>query len=283
MKTLIILAGGASTRMKSSAATDGLSVAEVKAANITSKCLIVLEGDDRPVLDYLIKNAVKAGFEHILLITGTANEDFKTLYGNKDWNRDNLGVKIDFAVQAIPQGRIKPHGTADAICQALQQYPELKQEAFAVCNSDNLYSVTALEALQQCTANNAFIAYDREGLVFPAEKIARFALCKLDIENRLVDIVEKPDLDKLESYRDAEGTLRVSMNIFKFHGANIFEPLKNCPEHPQRKEKELPTAIMNMIGRSTAEMQGIPLKEHVPDLTTKADIAEFKSKLNRSR
>ena len=38
------------------------------------------------------------------------------------------------------------------------------------------------------------------------------------------------------------------MNIFKFSG-EIFKFLENCPLNPIRKEKELPTAIMNMINQ----------------------------------
>ena len=157
----------------------------------------------------------------------------------------------------------------------------LQQEEFTVSNSDNLYSVAALKALQATAVANAFIAYDRAGLNFPAEKIARFALCKLDAQNFLTDIVEKPDLDQLETYRDRDGILRVSMNVFKFNGADLYPHLVNCPEHPLRKEKELPSAIMNMIGTSDSKMLGISLKEHVPDLTTKEDIVLFRASVKR--
>ena len=279
MNTLVILAGGASSRMKNSKGSEKLSARELAAANAGAKCLIVLEGDDRPVLDYLIKNAQKAGFTGIVLITSEENSAFKKWYGDKAWNEANLGLSIHFAVQKIPKSRIKPHGTADALHQALVQFPELQTEEFTVSNSDNLYSVKALLELQKSSAKNAFIAYDRAGLEFPAEKIARFALCKLNTENELLDIVEKPDLSQLEDYRDNQGVLRVSMNVFKFFGPEVFTYLENCPEHPDRKEKELPTAIMNMIHQSEARMLGIALKEHVPDLTTKADIAVFRNSL----
>lgn len=280
MKTLIILAGGASSRMKRSEATASLSEAEIAAANVSAKCLIVLEGDDRPVLDYLIKNAAMAGIQRILLITSTTNKDFKKWYGDQSWNLKNLSVRVEFAVQYIPEGRIKPNGTADALLQALEQYPELKNQLFLASNSDNLYSAKAIGLLLKTDAANAFIAYDRSGLIFPEEKIARFALCKLDATDNLIDIVEKPDLTVLEKYRDNSGVLRVSMNIFKFSGSEFYPFLKNCPQHPVRKEKELPTAIMNMIN-ATGTMLGIPLKEHVPDLTTKADIALFRNEVNK--
>lgn len=265
--------------MKQSAGATGLSPEEIQAANTTAKSLIVLKGEDRPVLDYLIKNVAKADFKRIILITGAANQQFLRYYADSKFNQKNLGVEIFFAIQKLPLGRQKPYGTADALLQTLNQYPELKTKAFAVCNSDNLYSVRALKLLKASNSNNAFIAYDRAGLEFSIEKIARFALCKFDDNNLLLDIVEKPEASTVNNYADATGILRVSMNVFKFTGNDIFPYLEQCPEHPQRKEKELPTAIMNMIKSSNGQMMGIPLKEHVPDLTTKADIAEFKKYL----
>ena len=124
MKTLIILAGGASSRMKSSQASANVTAAEVAAANASAKCLIVLEGDKRPVLDYLIKQAAKAGVERVVLLTGFYNATFKQWYDDSEFNQNTLGVQIDFAIQRIPEGRDKPHGTADAGQQAGEQLPE---------------------------------------------------------------------------------------------------------------------------------------------------------------
>ena len=49
-------------------------------------------------------------------------------------------INIQFVKQYIPKGREKPLGTSDAVVQALDQFPELKQNIFTVCNGDNLYS-----------------------------------------------------------------------------------------------------------------------------------------------
>ena len=190
-----------------------------------------------------------------------------------------MRVQIDFAIQRIPEGREKPHGTADALQQALEQLPELKEQEFLVSNSDNLYKRTAIKALLETRARNAFIAYDRAGLDFAEEKIARFALCRLGPNNELLEIVEKPQQALMHSYKDHAGTLRVSMNIFKFHGQDIYPYLVSCQQHPQRKERELPTALMNMIHQGGISLLGIPYKQHVPDLTTKEDIALFRAQL----
>ena len=52
----------------------------------------------------------------------------------------------------------------------------------------------------------------------------------------------------------------------------LFEFIKSCPVNPLRNEKELPSAIVNMISHDSLYMKGIPIAEHVPDLTSKSDI-----------
>ena len=61
-------------------------------------------------------------------------------------------------------------------------------------------------------------------------------------------------------------------NIFKFDGSQAFEFIKSCPVNPLRNEKELPSAIVNMISQDSLYMKGVPIAEHVPDLTSKSDI-----------
>ena len=52
--------------------------------------------------------------------------------------------------------------------------------------------------------------------------------------------------------------------------------------HPIRREKELPTALMSMVKDHPKSVFGIPLSEHVPDLTSKEDIKIMKEYLNKN-
>ncbi|MBB4803148.1 glucose-1-phosphate adenylyltransferase [Flavobacterium nitrogenifigens] len=276
---LVILAGGASSRMKKEAVLDNLSPEEIAQANERSKGLIGVGASGRPLLDYLLWNAKKAGYKNIYIIIGEQGELFKEFYGSQMKNNDFHGLSISFAVQYIPEGRIKPFGTADALFQAVEQYPELNSQFYSVCNSDNLYSAEALRALRETESPNAFISYDRDAMDFPLERISRFAIAKLDQNNQLLDILEKPSEDILEEYKDSEGKIRVSMNAFKFNGKTLYTHLKNCPVHPERDEKELPTVLLNSVKENPQTTVGIPFSEHVPDLTAKEDIADVKTYL----
>ena len=267
--TLIILAGGASSRMKKSMASK-LSEEMVTQANTRSKALILL--NDRPMLDYVLYNAKQAGITQVIIVIGPQGDLFKEYYGNEDQNNNFHGLHISYAVQHIPEDRVKPLGTADALLQAIEQYPRLQSDTFLVCNADNLYSTTAFFALRENKNPHAFLNYDRAALKYPMERIARFALTKVTTELYLEDIIEKPEASEVEDYKNADGTFRVSMNIFKFQGASFYPYLVACPIHPERNEKELPTAILAMVREHPTAMQAIPFSEHVPDLTGKDDI-----------
>lgn len=277
-KTLIILAGGASSRMKKSTTTE-LSEEAMTQANTRSKSLILV--NDRPMMDYILYNAKQSGIKDVILVIGSQADLFKTYYGSKKSGNDFHGLAISYATQHIPKDRIKPLGTADAVFQALEQYPELQKNTFLVCNSDNLYSAKAMYALREIADDNALVSYDRGQLNYPMERIGRFALLKISSEGYVTGIVEKPEADHMAAYKDTEGHFRVSMNIFKFHGGQFFKHLQNCEIHPLRLEKELPTAIRALIDKDPKALKAIPFGEHVPDLTGKNDINAMNDYLSK--
>tara|TARA_B100001540_G_C15681092_1_gene584834 strand:- start:18 stop:860 length:843 start_codon:yes stop_codon:yes gene_type:complete len=275
-ETLVILAAGLSSRMKKSISSKGISSEAIEQANQISKGLIALGKSKRPLLDYLINNARISGYKSIYLIIGEDSKLFKTTYSN---NPNFSDLSISFATQYIPDGRVKPLGTADALVQAMDQYPQLKKISFSVCNSDNLYSVNALSKLRENPEINSFIAYDSKHLKFPEDRLSSFAVTILDNENKLLDIIEKPKKEEIDSFQDKRGVIRVSMNIFSFKGDQLYKYVKLCPIHKDRNEKELPIAVLNMIKDFPGSMQGIPMAEHVPDLTSKDDIVEIEKYL----
>lgn len=281
-RNLIILAGGMSSRMKKETQSTTVSKKDITQANQRTKGLISVGNNDRPILDYLMCNAKRAGYTNIYIVVNTKGLPlFKQLYGDKMSNNNYNGLQISYSIQHIPENREKPLGTADALYQTFEQYPNLKDDFFTVCNSDNLYAVEALQKLRETISNNAFINYNRDALKFPAERISRFAVTKLNSDNFLEAIVEKPSLNEVENYKDANGNIGVSMNIFKFYGKDFYQFVKECPIHPIRNEKEIPVALLNMI-KSGVPVLGISLSQHVPDLTAKEDIAVVREYLQKN-
>ncbi|PQB03953.1 sugar phosphate nucleotidyltransferase [Aureitalea marina] len=273
---LLILAAGASTRMKASKGSAGLTSKDIELANSRSKSLIPGPDGHRPVLDHLILRAKTAGISQIYLIVGANLNDFQEYYGPKINKNEFHGIQIHYAIQHIPTARSKPLGTADAVYQAMTQYPELQQQHFLVCNSDNLYSAEAINTVRLSNSPAALMAYDRAALEFSDERIARFALLQSDSQNFLSDIIEKPEQDKVDQFRGPDGKFRVSMNIFSFDGSLMFPYLRDCPFHQERGEKEIPTALLNATRDLEKACFCYPISEHVPDLTSKEDIEQFR-------
>lgn len=265
-KTIVVLAAGMSSRMKKSADSE-IDTKKADEANKKSKSLITF--GNKPFIYFLLKNISNAGFETVIMVVGNDHDDFKSQIDLLDITSK---LEIKYATQKIPRDRVKPFGTADAVFQTMEQFPELQNESFCVCNSDNLYSSSSFKLIKENSFENAVLAYDRDSLEFPKERVSSFSILMMDKDFNLVNFIEKPTPEQVSENLDENGKIRVSMNIFKFNGNHAFDFIKNCPINPIRIEKELPSAIVNMISDNSFYMKGIPIAEHVPDLTSKADI-----------
>ena len=274
--SLIILAAGLSSRMKKSVSSKNLSKRSIEQANSRDKGLIGIDKNGRPLIHYLLINAKIAGFKVIYLVIGQNSDSFKSYFDENKYD----GLDIEFAVQYLEKNKLKPSGTADALFQAITQFPILKSSNFCVCNSDNLYSAKALRSIRSTSFSNAFISYDKSYLNFSSEKVSSFSILKLNDNGYLVNILEKPTTKDFDLFKDSGGKIRVSMNLFKFNGSVFFDYLKNCPFDKLRNEKELPTAVLNLAKDQPSSVYGIPFEEHVPDLTSKDDIIILNQLLN---
>ncbi|MEA5401285.1 sugar phosphate nucleotidyltransferase [Arcicella sp. DC2W] len=272
MAKLLIMAGGMSSRMKKAEGNETLDSTLIEQANTLPKGMIGVGKDGRPFMDYLIYNAHRAGYTEVLILKNPKDHVTKPYYDqlvaeNKAW-----GITFKYATQQIAPDREKPAGTADAIQQALEQTPEWKGERFTVCNSDNLYSVKVLTLLRENPVQNAVVSYESIALGVAPERVKAFAVIKADEEGYLVEIIEKPNDEQIESARDKNGKIGVNMNVFHFNYDDILEYVSKEPFNPVRNERELPSAVMKMARENQKKVITVPVEENVPDLTSKGDI-----------
>lgn len=92
------------------------------------------------LIEYSVKQAIKAGFSKIIFIVGDKTEiPFKELFG------DNfMGVPVLYAKQEFDiKKRGRPWGTVDALCSA----KELIDSNFVVCNGDDIYGENSYKIL----------------------------------------------------------------------------------------------------------------------------------------
>jgi glucose-1-phosphate adenylyltransferase len=279
---IVILAGGASSRMKQrSEASSHLDESLLRLAETRPKSMIGVGGNARPFLDYLLSNISATGYKNVVIVIGQDDTFIEPYYSRGDGSQIIRGMRISYARQPIPPGDKKPAGTADALLRALQSVPEWRGQSFTVCNSDNLYSRTALQILLEDNHSNTLIDYDRSALRFDAERIAQFAVIVKDGDGFLTDIIEKPTHEEIVRSTDARGRIGVSMNIFRFSYDAIFRYLAAVPLHPIRREKELPVAVKMLAADHPRSVFTIPLSEHVIDLTSQSDIPAVSEYLKR--
>ena len=261
---LIIMAAGASSRMKASDYSTNLSEDQISQSNSRAKGFIKINEKNETLIYHIIKNSIAAEIQHFYVILSEDSIEFQNYLKKIE---KKLSVKIRFAFQDY-YGNSKPMGTADAIYQAMNQFPILKSSRFIVCNSDNIYSAKAIKTLKLELIHNSMIAYNSECLDFSEEKISSFSI--LEIKNKfLYKIIEKPTISHIRNITEDKF---VSMNIFSFFGDQVYDYLSNCEVNQDRGEKEIATAIQNMINDRNKSIKVFKICEHVPDLTYKNDI-----------
>jgi NDP-sugar pyrophosphorylase family protein len=286
---LVILAGGISSRMRASveeASTSGRSVSRLESRLVAEagekpKGMIGVGKGQRPLLDYLLLNARNAGIVDVVFVLGEGDTATRPYYDDDATKRYLEGLEISYVIQRIPAGRRRPFGTADALLQALNARKDWKNRTCIVCNSDNLYSTKAFQLLLDCPHRNAMITYDRKALEFDQARIERFAVIVKDKQGCLSDIHEKPTSEIVKQVQEKNGVVGVSMNVFKLEYDRILPFLMAVPLHPVRQEKELPVAVKMMVREHPKSVVTIPLSEHVPDLTSIADIAAVQAYLEK--
>ena len=279
---LMILAGGISSRMKKSLeARANIDPGLKSEAQEKSKAMLGIGESSRPFLDYLLYNAREVGYNDVVIIISERDPSIRQYYGDKEKGNDFHGLSISYAVQTIPPDRTKPLGTADAVVRGLNVRKDWRGQKFTVCNSDNLYSRTVLKTLLDTDQPNAMIDYDRDALGFDASRVAHFSVIHKDDEGFLTGIIEKPSAQEIEQAKGKLGAIGVSMNIFRLDYTMVLPFVTDVPLHPVRLEKELPTAITNMVKRHPKSLYTYPFAEHVPDLTSIDDVERVKEYLSK--
>lgn len=281
-RNIVILAGGASSRMKNFVTTGSTLAAQlVFEAQTKPKAMLGLGKRARPFLDYLLFNVEMAGYENVVVVVAESDTSVQEYYDTCGGAKQFRQLKFSYVPQRIPLGRERPLGTADALLQALNATRSWEGQRFTVCNSDNLYSVTALKLLLEDEHDNAMIDYDRATLEFSEERVAQFAVIKKGRDGFLQNIVEKPTLGDLNRGKKSLGRIGVSMNIWRFTFNDVLPYLESIPIHPVRQEKELPVAVQKIVAEHPRSVFTIPLSEHVVDLTSLADIPIVQEYLRR--
>ena len=269
---LIIMAAGKGSRMKASADVPEWVLEE---AASRPKAMIRIGQDRKPLLQHLVERAKEEGLRDICIVVGERDEITRPHFDALRLD----GIDLSFVVQTIPAGRTKPAGTAQAVQLALEAHPDWDGASVTVANGDNLPPSGMFHAM---LANPACMpAFDRDHLGLPTERVQAFAVISCNERGGLARIEEKPDEATIESAIWPDGTVRVSMNYFRVPYRALLEAVRTVPEHPVRKEKELPVALSNWSERHSNGLHVLPMAGAFLDLTHPQDIVKAGERLDQ--
>ena len=269
--------------------------------------------DGEILMEYAIYDALRAGFDRIVLIIKPSMlEDVRALFGDRIEQR--TGIRIDYAFQtpdrftaARPElaQRKKPLGTVHAVLVARDYI----NQPFAVINADDFYGAEAyrvigdyLSQLDGSRNRYCMVAYDLNRTLSENGTVSR-GVCTVDAKGNLASMVERTQIERMADGRIvfhdggadeelAEDT-PVSMNLFGFtpdyftYSKEYFGTWYAQNRENLKSEFYIPTMVNKLIGdgtaelrvlRSTAQWHGVTYKEDKPALMAAIEkmIAEGK-------
>ena len=269
---LIIMAAGKGSRMKASADVPEWVLEE---AALRPKAMIRIGRDRKPLLQHLVERAKEEGLWDICIVVGEHDEITRPHFDALKLD----GIDLSFVVQTIPAGRTKPAGTAQAVQLALEAHPNWNGASVTVANGDNLPPFGMFQAMLAYRA--CLPAFDRDHLGLPADRVQAFAVISRNDPGGLARIDEKPDEATIQSAIWLDGTVRVSMNYFRVPYCDLLEAVRTVPDHPMRKEKELPVALSNWSEGHPGDLQVLPMAGAFLDLTHPQDIVKASERLDQ--
>ncbi|MEO5826248.1 MAG: sugar phosphate nucleotidyltransferase [Gemmatimonadales bacterium] len=258
----LLLAGGRGTRMQRPAPGARLDAEQSRVAALGVKSMVP-DARGRPFLDHILTSLADAGIRRVGLVVPPAHDAITA----------HLDVHPPRRTRVTPIVQHQPTGTARAVLAASDW---VGSQPFLVLNGDNLYDSTLLAELASVDGPSC-AAFDASALVnrsnFPAARVRAFARLVIDVDGRLLDVVEKPSDAHLAALApDAP----VSMNLWRFD-AEIFQPCRDVGAS-ERGEHELPDAVSLAITRGMV-CRPVRTATGVLDLSARDDIATVAARL----
>ncbi len=250
------------------------------------------------IIDFSIYDAIRAGFRKIVFVIKKENEaDFRSCVSDRIGDR----VEIVYAYQqidaipegfSVPNGRVKPWGTAHAVLSA----GPFVDGPFAVINADDFYGREAFALIHDFLMTHqdgekysyAMVGYALNKTLTKNGTVSR-GICSIDAGGFLTDIVERTAIMQTEQgivYKDESGNACplpedavVSMNLWGFTHSLLpeiktrFENFlrKEVPLNPMKAECYLPFVVNELLAEEKAEVTVLQSKDQWFGVTYQED------------
>lgn len=261
------------------------------------------------IMDFSMYDAKRAGFEKAVFIIKKENEaDFREAIGD----RVEQYMEVAYVYQdlnnlpegySVPEGRVKPWGTAHAVFSAIDEV----DGPFAVINADDYYGVEAFQLIYDYLSTHedddkyryTMVGYQLKNTVTDNGYVSR-GVCETNEQGELVEVVERTRIEKHDNgiaYTEdggetwtglAENTI-VSMNMWGFT-RSILEEIrdgfpaflgKGLASNPMKCEYFLPSVVSELLEADKATVSVLTSKDKWYGVTYKEDkpvvVAAMKS------
>ena len=252
------------------------------------------------IIDYSIYDARRAGFETVVFVIKHEIEDaFKAAIGD----RLSRVMDVKYAYQdltdlpegyAVPEGRVKPWGTAHAILAARK----VIDGPFAVINADDCYGPQGFKAIYDYLSAHpdregcyeyAMVGYLVGNTVTENGYVAR-GVCEEDEDGYLLKVTERTHIakdgenaryteDEGKTWVELPGDTIVSMNLWGFTKSFLTEAEARFPafldralaENPLKGEYFLPSVVTQLLEEDKARVKVLRSHDKWYGVTYKED------------
>ena len=248
------------------------------------------------IMDFSLYDARRAGFRKVVFIIKDAIADtFRKNIGD----RMEPYFEVRYAYQeldklpegySVPEGRVKPWGTAHAIACA----KDVIDGPFAVINADDFYGRTSFQAIYDFLVSGApvnqqaMVGYRLKNTITENGSVAR-GVCQVE-NGLLVDITERTRIERRpegiaytedgEQFHVLPDDTLVSMNLWGFHREMMeeftgrFEAFlqENLPKNPMKCEYYLPSVANAQIQEGLGTIRVLPTAECWHGVTYREDL-----------
>ena len=251
------------------------------------------------IMDFSIFDAKRAGFEKVVFIIKKENEDtFREAIGNRV---EGL-MEVSYVFQdihnipqgfAVPEGRVKPWGTAHAVLSCIDEV----DGPFAVINADDYYGRDAFQKIYDYLSTHedddkyryTMVGYQLENTLTENGYVSR-GVCEMNENSELVSVTERTRIEKKDdgaAYTEDQGATWialpkssiVSMNMWGFT-ASFLQEIKNgfpafledgLQTNPMKCEYYLPKVVSDLLAADKATVTVLTSADKWYGVTYKED------------
>ena len=241
-----------------------------------------VDAEGHIIVDFSLYDAKRAGFEKAIFIIEEENEQtFREAIGD----RVSEYMEVSYAYQkldnlpdgySVPEGRVKPWGTAHAVLSCIDQV----NGPLAVINADDYYGVEAFQLIYDYLTTHqdddkfryTMVGYILGNTVTDNGHVSR-GVCTTNDQHELVEVTERTKIEKRnggiafteddgETWTELPADTIVSMNMWGFTRSILDEIKTGFPAFLDKGIKELGLNSVSMVGlpaRSTYWVAICPL------------------------